>query len=90
MLAHAGRLEIYYNNSWGSICNNGFTYKEATVACRNMNMGNGSVLFVNNHIVYDDEGPIWVYKTICNGNEKKLSDCNIQINPNKCKHTKDV
>lgn len=29
-----GRLEILYNGTWNTVCNNGFHNKEAQVACR--------------------------------------------------------
>ena len=30
---NAGRLEVYYNDTWGTVCWNGFGYREAQVAC---------------------------------------------------------
>lgn len=32
----AGRLEIRSNWQWGSVCNSGFDYREASVACRQL------------------------------------------------------
>ena len=32
----AGRLEILSNGRWGSVCNSGFDYSEARVACRQL------------------------------------------------------
>lgn len=31
-----GRLEIYINNRWGTVCNNSFGKAEADVACRQL------------------------------------------------------
>ena len=31
--ANEGRLEVCFNNAWGSVCNNQFTKEEAIVAC---------------------------------------------------------
>ena len=32
----SGRLEIFFNNQWGTICINGFTRESADTACRQL------------------------------------------------------
>jgi hypothetical protein len=32
--ATQGRLEILYNNQWGTVCDDGFNTQDAQVACR--------------------------------------------------------
>jgi len=32
-LPNVGRLEIYYNDTWGTVCARGFDNKDAQVAC---------------------------------------------------------
>ena len=34
-----GRVEIYLNNQWGTICDSGFGIREAEVACKQMGLG---------------------------------------------------
>ena len=35
-LASGGRLEIYLNGRWGTVCDNGFGREEATLACNQL------------------------------------------------------
>jgi len=36
---NAGRLEIYYNATWGTVCNRGFDHTDAQVACSMLGYG---------------------------------------------------
>jgi len=36
---YEGRLEIYHDGAWGTICSHGFDNRDATVACRNLGLG---------------------------------------------------
>ena len=34
--SYEGRLEIYYNGQWGTICDHRFTFRGAAVACADL------------------------------------------------------
>jgi len=34
-----GRLEVYYNGRWGTVCANKFTYIDAGVVCNSLGLG---------------------------------------------------
>ena len=38
-LPYQGRLEVYHNGEWGTVCDDDFENVDATVACRSINSG---------------------------------------------------
>ena len=70
---NAGRLEIYYNGVWGTVCDDYFDNKDAQVACSMLGFER-SGLYLGNYFG-PGSGQIWLDDMRCNGNETSLADC---------------
>ncbi len=70
---HWGRLEIFYNATWFSLCGRSWSDADAHVACRQLGMAPGSTL--DTALSLSEDSPWLLTDTQCTGNEKRLSDC---------------
>ena len=69
-----GRVEIFYQGIWGTICNDGWDDADATVVCRDLGLLGGTAIRQAQYGL--STGPIWLSQVGCLGNENKLSYCN--------------
>ena len=69
-----GRLEVQHFGEWGTICDDFWDLKDATVACRQLGF-NFALRALQGDDVPDGAGQIWMDNVECNGNENGLSTC---------------
>jgi len=69
-----GRLEVYHNGSWGTVCNNEFNSAAARIVCYFLGFGN--VGRQTNIDIYGiGKGQIWLDSINCDGTERHIGEC---------------
>ena len=66
-----GRLEVYYNGRWGTVCNDGWNNNYASLVCVQMGFGSSGKLADFGA----GTGGIFLEKVICTSNDTILAGC---------------
>ena len=70
-----GRLEICFNQAWGTVCSKRFSIEDATVACKQLGFPfNGTEVLPISEF-QQGSGPIFLDKVACGGSENRLVEC---------------
>ncbi|XP_060946399.1 deleted in malignant brain tumors 1 protein-like isoform X1 [Limanda limanda] len=86
----SGRVELYKNNSWGTICDNKWSMSDAKVVCRQLGCGKTVEASVAARFGRGT-GKIWLNNLECSGDERFLSDCkHKEYGENDCTHSRDA
>ncbi len=85
-----GRVEVFYNGQWGTICNDYWTVQDAEVACRQLGY-QYAVRTLPSYLVPDGTGKIWLDNVGCRGHEQSLSTCyHLGWGVHNCRHSGDA
>ncbi|XP_041853424.1 galectin-3-binding protein A-like [Melanotaenia boesemani] len=85
-----GRVEVYHDGKWGTVCDDEWDINEAQVVCRQLNFpGAKSVVFGKDY--GQAPGPIWLDDIACKGTETQLVLCEFKgWGVTDCSHKEDV
>ncbi|XP_043911499.1 neurotrypsin-like [Protopterus annectens] len=85
-----GRVEVFLHGEWGSICDDGWTNKDAAVICRQLGFSGFSKAKTMAYFG-EGHGPIHLSNVKCNGSEQSLNECLKDVNGTQsCKHSEDA
>ncbi|XP_072031566.1 uncharacterized protein [Amphiura filiformis] len=70
-----GRLEVYYNDQWGTVCDTYWSTGDAKVACRQLGLPYEAVEALHGAYFGTGSGPVWLDGLECDGNEDEMSAC---------------
>ncbi|XP_028395739.1 deleted in malignant brain tumors 1 protein-like [Dendronephthya gigantea] len=85
-----GRVEVFYNGKWGTICNDLWDIKDAQVVCRQLGYQKALAALSGNRIS-SGSGQIWLENVRCSGNEQNLASCSHKgWGVHDCDHSEDA
>ena len=84
---YVGRVEVYHNGEWGTVCDNGWDLNDAQVVCTELGYGAAAM-----HTAYygQGSGQIWLNYVNCVGSEDSITNCTHGWRSNDCFHERDA
>ena len=85
-----GRVEIYYNNTWGTVCRNYWGSSDSNTMCRQLGY-TGSIRYYLSPFVDHENTPIWMDRVGCGTFDICLGKCSFAgFGNNRCQHSQDI
>ena len=76
-----GRIELYSNQQWSTVCDDGWDNTDAGVVCRQLGFGSSGIA-IESAGFGQGSGPIWLDNVTCTGNESILTSCGYLVADN--------
>ncbi|XP_028407325.1 deleted in malignant brain tumors 1 protein-like isoform X2 [Dendronephthya gigantea] len=85
-----GRVDVFYNGQWGTICDDGWDIRDAQVVCRQLGYKDAARALYGRQVP-SGSGQIWLYQVDCNGKEQNITSCHHRgWGDNTCGHSRDA
>ena len=86
-----GRLEIYHDSQWKTVCDDGWGWEESDVVCRSLGYPLGAQNYAHGAHFGRGTGKILLDDVVCTGTEKSLLYCKHSgIHKHNCGHNEDI
>ncbi|NXF41392.1 DMBT1 protein, partial [Nyctibius bracteatus] len=86
----AGRVEVFNNHQWGTVCDDGWDLRDALVVCRQLGCGVATAVPAAASFGRGQD-PIWLDRVACTGLENTLLECRARPwGINSCSHEEDA
>ncbi|XP_052809339.1 deleted in malignant brain tumors 1 protein-like [Mya arenaria] len=86
-----GRVEVFHNGTWGTICGYAININFAKVVCRQLGYDTDNVAVLLNAYFGAGSGQIWLEQVTCQGNETVINLCMFRPwGQHYCGHYQDV
>ena len=71
---YEGRVEVYHNGEWGTVCDDGWDLNDAQVVCTELDLGK-AVAARHSAFYGQGSGQIWLDEVNCVGTEETIRNC---------------
>ena len=85
-----GRVEVFHNGSWGTVCDDRWDINDASVVCRQLGYSR-AISALGEAYFSEGNGPIHYDEVACTGTEARLADCaHNGVGIHNCYHSEDA
>ena len=86
-----GRVEVYYDGEWGTVCDDRWSSTDGHVVCRQLGFERAQRAYYRAHPYGEGTGPILLDDLSCRGSEQSILECRHNgWGVHDCKHNEDA